>query len=152
MVSARPRWTVEQAQAWYAQQPWLVQSGARVRFPCDEFGNFLAEARVRGQRTAKVAHQFLDFRRACDLIDMTGQIVDPGHAENARLEPVREQLRHMLAIVGGLHLDYREPLMMRCLLSWFLQDHKTELAAEVARPGLKDAACDQRADGSPKAR
>ena len=39
--------------------------------------------------------------------------VDPGFDNRRRDEPVQEQLDQMLKIVSGLHVDYREPLLMR---------------------------------------
>lgn len=44
---------------------------------------------------------------------LDAELVDPGHAREAQLDPIREQLEGMLGIVTGMHLDYREPLLMR---------------------------------------
>lgn len=41
------------------------------------------------------------------------ELADPAYAKACGQQPVQDQLERMLEVVAGLHVDYREPLLMR---------------------------------------
>jgi RNA polymerase sigma-70 factor (ECF subfamily) len=53
--------------------------------------------------------------RSCQTALPEVELADPRYAEDKAQEPVRERLDRLLEIVGSLHVDYREPLLMRCV-------------------------------------
>ena len=51
--------------------------------------------------------------RSSDTTFPEGEPIDPAHDLAQREGSIREQLADLLRIVRGLHVDYREPLLMR---------------------------------------
>jgi RNA polymerase sigma-70 factor (ECF subfamily) len=43
------------------------------------------------------------------------ELQDPAHDRDRQQEPVRDLLDQMMGIAARLHLDYREPLLLRCV-------------------------------------
>ena len=58
-------------------------------------------------------------------------LVDPAHERARRHEPVQDLLEHMLGIVQKLHLDYREPLLMRSVQGMSQREIATALDLPV---------------------